>query len=186
MIEDNCWIPDLRPCKNLSQWNQYSRGLYDAFKSDWLNGQPPKFLGKPVQIRYNPKLGGREEGYWHLTCRDYDKAGNGPESRNPDIGRCERIKWPRAFVENYQRCGQCHDGSCSGIIMWQMTAHNGRLRYKLFHRDESYLVVLEERPSYFLLITAFYVTEERELKSIRREYNRSNHKEQEAPEPGRF
>lgn len=59
--------------------------------------------------------------------------------------------------------------------MWKMRARNGRTRYKMFHPDESYLIVLEERKDYFLLITAFYVSEERELKSIRREYERSEH-----------
>lgn len=174
MDGSDCWIPDSRPCDNYGHWETYSNWLYETFRRDWLDSSP-LFLGKPVRIRYNPKLGGREEGYWHLTCRDYDKAGNGPESRSPDLERCSRIEWPRSFVENYELCDACTDSECSKIIMWKMCARNGRTRYKMFHPDESYLIVLEERKDYFLLITAFYVSEDRELKSIWREYDRSEH-----------
>ncbi len=171
---NECWIPETFPCCDLSRWASYDNELYGIFKTDWLDSCPT-FMGLPVHIRHNPKWGDREEGFWHLTCCDYGKEGNGPESRNPDINRCERIRWPRAFVENYATCEACGDNGeeCSGVFLWKARSARGKWRYKLLHEDERYLVVLEPRKSYCLLITAYYLDDDRSLKSCLREYERS-------------
>lgn len=171
---DECWIPETKPCEDLTQWDKYDGELYAIFKRDWLDSCPT-FMGLPVHVRHNPKWGDREEGYWHLTCCDYGKEGNGPESRNPDIRRCERIRWPRAFVENYSACKSCDDtgDACSGVYVWKTRSARGKWRYKLLHEDERYLVVLEPRKSYCLLITAYHLDDDRSLKSCLREYEKN-------------
>ena len=171
---DECWIPETKPCEDLTQWDKYDGELYAIFKRDWLDSCPT-FMGLPVHVRHNPKWGDREEGYWHLTCCDYGKEGNSPESRNPDIRRCERIRWPRAFVENYSACKSCDDtgDACSGVYVWKARSARGKWRYKLLHEDERYLVVLEPRKSYCLLITAYHLDDDRSLKSCLREYEKN-------------
>lgn len=172
MNQMECWIPDLLQCKNLSEWRRYDGKLYAIFKRDWIDG-PPEFMGLPVRVRHNPKWGGREEGYWHLTCCNYSKEGSGPKSRDPDMDRCERIEWPRAFVENYQHCDVCEDNEsevCSGVIIWKARSAKGRWRYKLFHQTERYIVVIEPRKTYCLLITAYFISSDYSLKSVLREY----------------
>lgn len=170
-----CWIPDINPCENLAEWDEYDNELYAIFKRDWLDSCPV-FMGLPVYVRHNPKWGGREEGYWHLTCCDYGKEGNGPESRNPDIKRCERIEWPRAFVENYRVCAACDANDadeCSGVRVWRARSMRGKERYKILHETERYLVVLEPRKTYCLLITAYYLDNEQSLRSVLRECERN-------------
>lgn len=171
---DECWIPETKPCEDLTQWDKYDGELYAIFKRDWLDSCPT-FMGLPVHVRHNPRWGDREEGYWHLTCCDYGKEGNGPESRNPDIRRCERIRWPRAFVENYSACKSCDDAgdACGGVYVWKARSARGKWRYKLLHEDERYLVVLEPRKSYCLLITAYHLDDDRSLKSCLREYEKN-------------
>ncbi len=171
---DECWIPETKPCEDLTQWDKYDGELYAIFKRDWLDSCPT-FMGLPVHVRHNPRWGDREEGYWHLTCCDYGKEGHGPESRNPDIRRCERIRWPRTFVENYSACKFCVDtgDACSGVYVWKARSARGKWRYKLLHEDERYLVVLEPRKSYCLLITAYYLDDDRSLKSCLREYEKN-------------
>ena len=169
-----CWIPGLFEWESLSEWQNYDGELYAIFKRDWLDSSP-KFMGLPVHVRYDPKWGDREEAYWHLTCRDYDKKGKGPESRDPDLDRCKRIEWPRAFVENYLSCGSCDDNeseSCSGVIVWKARSAKRRTRYKILHQTERYIVVLERRKTYYMLITAYYITSDYSLKSALREYKR--------------
>lgn len=173
---DECWIPELIPCSNLAEWENYENSLYKIFIEDWVDSQP-HFQQKPVYIRRDPKYEGREEGFWHLTCQDYSKKHNGIESRDPDLKRCERINWSRSFIENYPACTSCLDkqnSSCSGVLTWKALSGNKKCRYKFFHEEERYLVVLEERENYFLLITAYFVENEWSFKSILREYNKSS------------
>lgn len=172
---EECWIPELNPCDNLADWDNYDSKLYSLFRRDWLDSCPT-FMGLPVHVRHNPKWGDREEGFWHLTCCDYGKEGNGPESRNPDMNRCERIEWPRAFVENYQICGSCDDNDseeCSGVLVWKARSMRGKWRYKILHESERYMVVLEPRKTYCLLITAYYLDSDRSMSSALREYEKN-------------
>ena len=107
---DECWIPELIPCSNLAEWENYENSLYKIFIEDWVDSQP-HFQQKPV---------------------------------------------------------------CSGVLTWKALSGNKRCRYKFFHEEERYLVVLEERENYFLLITAYFVENEWSFKSILREYNKSS------------
>jgi len=171
---DSCWIPETKPCANLAQWKAYEGELYDIFKADWLE-DCPTFMGLPVHVRHHPKWGNREEGFWHLTCCDYGKNGNGPQDRDPDTNRCERIRWPRAFVEHYGDCNSCDDigGECGGVLVWKAQSASGRWRYKLLHEDRRYIVVLEPRKNYCLLITAYYLDKDYSLNACLREYSKN-------------
>lgn len=95
MVEDWCWLPDLLPCDDLAQWEAYEDHLYEIFERDFLLTKPT-FEGLPVNTRRHPMEHGREEAFWHITCCDYGKDGE----RQPDMNRCERIRWARAFIEN--------------------------------------------------------------------------------------
>ncbi len=90
MVEDWCWLPDLLPCDDLAQWEAYEDHLYEIFERDFLLTKPT-FEGLPVNTRRHPMEHGREEAFWHITCCDYGKDGE----RQPDMNRCERIRWAR-------------------------------------------------------------------------------------------
>lgn len=162
-----CWIPDLVRCRDLSRWAEYDKLLYRIFRSDFIESRPV-YRGLPVRIRYEPRFDEREEAYWHLTCKDYDHKSGLPDDREPDIDRCERILWPRAFIEHNQECGCCsRPDDCGGAIVWVSThksRHQNRSRVKILVEDERYMVVLEPRDKYCLLITAFYFQEEWKLR----------------------
>lgn len=161
-----CWIPDLVRCRNLSEWAAYDELLYRIFKSELIESRPV-YRGLPVQIRYEPRFDGREEAYWHLTCKDYDNKSGLPEDRQPDVERCERIRWPKAFIEQNQECTSCsYPNGCNGAIIWASThksRHQNRKRVKILVEEERYMVVLESRERYWLLITAFYFQDDRKL-----------------------
>ena len=169
---EECWMPELVPCDDLSHWDEYDALLYGLFKEEWME-RKPVFEGKEIRIRSNPRYEGREEAYWHLTCRDYGKEGKGSAGRDPDLERCARIKWPRAFIENYLLCKACGIAGCEGVLVWRARSAKGRERVKIFSREERYIVVLEPRNNYCLLITAYFISEDYSLRACLREYERN-------------
>ena len=98
-----CWIPPLVERDSSRPWSEYDALVYSVFRRDFIESRPV-YHGKPVKIRYQPMLEGRAEAFWHLTCRDYDHKSGLPEDRVPDLERCRRIRWPKAFIENAERC----------------------------------------------------------------------------------
>ena len=52
------------------------------------------------------------------------------------------------------------------MLVWS-TPYKGHSRVKMLLEDEQYLVVLERREKYCLLITAFYVDQEHRLEKLR-------------------
>lgn len=180
-----CWIPPLVERDSSRPWSEYDALVYSVFRHDFIEGRPV-YHGKPVKIRYQPMLEGRAEAFWHLTCRDYDHKSGLPEDRVPDLERCRRIRWPKAFIENAERCPKSPD--CGGVIAWKAEhrarkSRNGtqiRERIKFYLEEESYIVVFEPREHYCLLITAYYVDNDHSRKMIEREMARNHAEKQEA------
>lgn len=148
-MKDHCWLPELELYDNCSSWSEYQEALYSIFRKDFIEGHP-NFKGKQVNIRRHPIEYGKEEAFFHVTCQDYQKDGN----RVPDLRRCERIRWVRAFIEHYH-CDSTLCELCDGVKIWEEPYH-GKNRVHILLPEERYMVVLEPRESYCLLITAFY------------------------------
>lgn len=157
------WLPDLLLYDDYESWDAFQDELYRIFCEDFKNSYPV-FENKRVKIRYNPIEFGKEEGFFHVTCQDYQKDNN----RVPDFRRCERIRWVRKFIENY-KCNleECED--CEGMKVWEEP-------YKMYSRvhilleEERYMVVIERRENYCLLITGFYFDREHQLRKTLKRY----------------
>ena len=163
-MRDNCWLPKLEYFDDYeNSWEPYQDAIYAIFKGDFID-RHPFFRGKQVNIRKDPIEHGKEEAFFHVTCKDYSKDGN----RVPDFRRCERIRWVRAFIENNQcNLNLCKD--CEGIKVWEQPYHNKR-RVHILLEKERYMVVVEPRKSYCLLITAFYFDYEHALEKKLKHY----------------
>jgi len=151
MTKENCWLPELLEYDTDSSWTDYERMLYVIYKHDFIETHP-EFNKKQVNIRFQPIIDGYEESFIHFTCRDYDATGK----REPDFRRCERIRWIRAIIENYLCRKTCDETNCSGIKIWKEPYKMYKRIHFLFE-DERYLVILEEREDYCLLVTAYYL-----------------------------
>lgn len=103
--------------------------------------------------------------FWHIISE-------GPieEERLPDIRRCERIRWPRAIIENSED---------AGIKVWE-NENKGEKRVCLWLEQQEYLVVLGFRGVNYVLWTAYCVTEQHRKRKLQREYE-SYHKDNAAP-----
>ena len=113
----------------------------------------------------------KEEAFFHVTCNDFKKNQN----RVPDLRRCKRIRWVKAFIENYASCRDmnytdCND--CNGIKAWIEDVH-GEERAHIFLEEEQYLVVVEIRKNYCLLITAVYIEHDYTLDKYIGRYQKS-------------
>lgn len=160
----NCkWLPDTFRYPDWNNYKAYEDELYTIFKDEIINGNL-NFRGKPVIYRRHPIENGKEEGFYHCTCKNYTT----PNDRMPDPERMIRLPWLSALVINYA----CNDTCCSDKpIIWKQL-HKNNYRYYLYFRR--YLVILEERERFFVLITGFYVEEEY--------YHRSLIKDSQKPE----
>lgn len=166
---DECWVPDLFEKGRSEGWGEYHNRLYASFCHDFLSSHP-LFKGMPVLVRKYPITDGIQEGFWHITCRDYNHDGN----RTPEPSRCERIKWPRAFIENHGRCPGHDADDCGGVLLWSFKHRNKSghkvTRWKMLLPEERYFVVLEQRKDRFFLITAYPLENDGKLSSQLKDY----------------
>ncbi len=151
------WLPELVLFENFKSWDDYQDTLYNIFCSDFKNTFP-MFEGKRVKIRFHPIEYGKEEAFFHVTCQDYMKDGE----RVPDFRRCERIKWIRKFIENYG-CNLDECPECNGLKVWEET-YKSNARIHILFEEERFMVVIEKRKEYCLLITAFYFEHDHALR----------------------
>lgn len=150
--------PDLFPFpRNVDEWEQYLDQIYETYL-DTLIRPGLTLWEKPLRARFNPPYKEKHFGFWHLISE-----GENEEDRTPDPRRCERIAWVRWVIDNADE---------DGVLCWEraVTTRKGlRTRWTLWARAYDFVVVVEERPNYILLITAFQVkphrkrTYEREL-----------------------
>ena len=164
MINEKCWIPKLEPYDGYDTWKDYEDLLYSIFKHDFIDSHPD-FEGKRVAIRREPIEYGKEEAFFHVTCQDYSKEGD----RVPDLRRCERIRWVRAFIENYN-CDPSACPECEGVKVWSEPYKNNS-RVHILLEEERYIVVIERRNTYCLLVTAFYFDQDHALKKKLKHYD---------------
>ena len=166
-MTDNCWLPEIIEYspKEYETWMIYYDYLYEIFKEDFIESKP-FFKGKPINIRKHPIEYGKEEAFFHVTCQDYQHKND----RAPDLRRCERIRWIRAFIENYN-CDPSFCYSCEGIKIWP-EKQKGKDRINFFLEEERYIVIVEKRDNYYLLITAFYLEYDHSINKKIKQYKR--------------
>ena len=76
-------------------WNRYIETIYKIYTDTILNSNIT-FKNIPVRPRYSPLEQGKEHGFWHVTSEGYIE-----EERQPDLRRCERIKWLEWVIRNF-------------------------------------------------------------------------------------
>lgn len=145
------WLPPLEVCEG--DWLDYIEVIYSFFRNDFLE-IPPDLFNKNVRPIIHPIANGKEDSFWHII---QGTSGNGP-----DHDRCQRIRWPKPIIQEITRQD----------VKWWRTKENGKRKFKLALDDFSYLVVLFERKTFFLLGTAFPVFRTNYKNQLERQYNR--------------
>lgn len=135
------WIPDLITLASCNgDWDEYLEAIYAIFCRDFKDAPLKEFTGKPVRLKRHPVEKDKEATFWHFIS-----AGLVEADRVPDLRRCERIAWPRAFMENF---------SDPVLKVWTEVV-KGEERTLILHEDTGYLVIVAQRSSYVLPWTAY-------------------------------
>jgi len=169
-IKDCYWLPDLITMNDFGgDWQDYDNFLYEVFRGDFIKNNV-FFRGKIVRVRHSPEINDKIQGYFHVTSENSSKS-NDPNDRIPDLRRCERISWIRKLIENHG----CKKGCCSLPKTW-VEDYKGKDRWHILLENYKFLVVLEERERYFLLITSFYLESDSQIRKKLEKYNQYKQK----------
>lgn len=136
------------------EFHSYLEVVYRSFKQDFIDKRPV-FRGVRLGLKKHPLFQDKEATFWHITSEGKDEV-----SRNPDIRRMERIKWPAPMISQSEH---------PYLKVWENTRGN-KTNILIFHEDEEYLVVLRKAKDYILPWTAYLVTHRPRKEKLLREY----------------
>jgi hypothetical protein len=160
------WLPDTIEFNDYQDWNSYEEVLYQIFINDFVQSHP-LLNDKPVKIRKHPMILGKEQTFFHITSVDQTFNPKDPNDRIPDLNRSARLSWVRKIIENYM----CRKGCCSFIKVWR-EKYKSYERIHMLFEEVRFMVVVEERETYNLLITAYYIEHDHQLKKKLKKYER--------------
>jgi hypothetical protein len=154
------WLPPLVLFQDSGgDWDRYVQLLYEWFSADFLQSKPP-WPGKRVQLKRYPISQGKEATFWHMVS-----TGDNEADRIPDFRRCERIRWPRPFMEAFP----ARKPEPADVIVWWKSERRGESRYLLAPPDFTYLVVVADRGEYVLPWTHFVIDQPHRQNKLRKE-----------------
>lgn len=156
------WLPDLYLEPDWNNFQSYIDELYDLYCYEYLDIHH-FFRGKKVSLRRQPEIDGKHNTFYHFICKNIDRD-------EPTKDRIQRILWTKAFFYNYD----CQESCCNKKPLCWIKKFKGNDRYKIYFQD--YLVILEERKNYFLLITGYYVDDYYYHKGLLKEYEKQKAK----------
>ena len=153
------WLPKLVLYSDHGKdWNSYEEFLYKIFVQDIITSGLC-FNGKKVSFYKEPMYKNKVATFWHVTSEDFN--GN-EEDRPPDFRRCERIGWIKAIIENNKD---------SNVKVWENERGNSKRTCVWFDSNEdSFIVVLETKPNFYILKTAYQVEHKNRKERLEKEY----------------
>lgn len=149
---------ELPPIITLEEYSgdivNYLEAVYTIFRRDFVDSKP-KYRNKRLGLKKYPLISDKEYTFYHMTHK-----GNIETERTPDLRRCERIAYPKPLIEN---------SISTSLKVWK-NKRGTKVRILIFHEEESYLVVLEDRGSYILPWTAYIVEYKNKKQRLLKEY----------------
>ncbi|MEJ5125821.1 hypothetical protein WH367_07155 [Comamonas sp. MYb21] len=133
------------------EWDEYLNNIYEHYLGDIVHNKL-HYQGKPINARYNPETDGKGFSFWHVISE-----GQFEEERLPDLRRCERIRWIRWAIVG----AIASDAAVLVYKNHRTTKRGTTVRTIFFVEEMSYVVILEERKDFFLLVSAYPVDERR-------------------------
>ncbi len=148
-------LPDLIFLEDYEgDFHVYNDAVYGVFRRDFVANKP-SYKGKRLALKAHPIVDGKEYTYYHFT-----HSGNIETDRIPDFRRMERIGYPNPLINN---------STHTTLKVWRNKRGNNN-RILIFHEEEGYLVVLDDRQEYILPWTAYYVEYNHQKRKFIKEY----------------
>ena len=137
-----------------NDWDLYINAVYEEFKKDFILNST-YYDDMKIGLRTEPIEREKVATFWHLVS-----VGAIEDQRSIEIERCERIKWPKVFIENH------YDES---FLVWE-NERKGKTNLCIYNSENRYITVLGERKDYYLLLTGYYVKENHRHEKLIKEY----------------
>lgn len=136
---------------------------YSVYETDFYRSKPDwPVADKEFKLMSMPRdARGWCRTFWHITSYGDDEL-----TRIPDLARMERIAWPRMLIDDF--C-YSHPAPTTGRSIWWLQDRGRTIRYLIALADFSYLVVIEDRRDYVLLVTAYAVEHENRRLKLKKE-----------------
>jgi hypothetical protein len=134
-------------------WQNYEDRIYAVYQECVIQSNL-RFNNLAVRTRITPETKGKHFGFWHMVSE-----GEVEEEREPDLRRCERIRWVSWVIENCFKYSE---------ISWWLEKRNNRSEIVIWIEAEQYVVVLSERRDYWLLKTSYLATRSGKIKQLKR------------------
>lgn len=151
-------LEDLHTYKDFNNnFTEYEDYLYSIFLKDLFN-MKIFYKEKPVSLKKHPMYNDKEESFYHLTCKNYEWD---ISKRDPDFRRSERLHWIKQSIETNHSLTYKKD--C--FLVYKKETNN-KVRTHLLNKEDRYIIILEERKDYYLLITAFYIEYDNALDNV--------------------
>jgi len=158
------WLPPLVTLNEYDgNWWAYIEACYECY-CQTLVFNFAEFRGKPVRTISDPMREGKEESFWHIV------EGRSGDSQEQSIRRCERIGWIRPVIE----------ATTSGKVKtWKVKRtspgkRRAQKRILIAIEDFSFVVVLVDRGSFMLLLTAYPVEKGQQRRRLESDYLQSD------------
>ncbi|MBI4647965.1 MAG: hypothetical protein HY738_15610 [Bacteroidia bacterium] len=113
-------------------WHEYIEVVYLAFKADFIDSKP-FFRGTKICLKRHPLFQDKAYTFYHMTHK-----GDIENEREPDLRRCERIKWAKPVIEN---CDYWK------LKVWPQV-RNGKNRICIWlelKNEPDYIIILDKR-----------------------------------------
>ncbi len=142
---------------NWSTWKDLIEEVHLEFAKQFVQ-DVCSFAEKQIKIDFTLEEG-KERTFWHLVTRDIERHKGG--ERTAEVERTVRAHWARPIIENFKH--EC-------IRYWKYL-HNGKsIRHYFWAEKLNYLVILEEKPNSFFLVTGYMVDKEYMKKTLEKQY----------------
>ena len=138
--------------------NAYKEALYRIFVRDFLSIEL-LYNGKKVDVIHEKLYENKERSFWHIISE-----GDVDVNRTPISWRAEALPWAKPLIEE--------DGCCIHYRCWiKYHDRTKRNRHYIWCTAINYMVILEDRDTYYKLITAYPVLQYK-IKKYTKEYNK--------------
>lgn len=152
---------------NNEEMTEYHDRAYKIFKKEIIDGKL-SFRGKEVKTRDYPIIDNKAQSFFHIISEENKK---GMIIRIYKQERVRFIPYISEMIKNYNECQTCNN-TCSKIKVWSAPYKRNVIRTKLFLVDEDYIIILEERKVYYLLVSAYVVDRPDRKIDLLKEYNK--------------
>ena len=156
MEEDYFELPELIYLEDFGgNIQEYLEAVYKIFETDFILKRPV-FEGKRLGLKKHPLVEGKAYTFYHFT-----HSGTDENNREPDFRRMERISFPKAMISNSRH---------SYLKVWRKKLSGNRNRILIYHEEEAYLVVLDDRGEFILPWTAYPIEYPNMRRRLLKEY----------------